>query len=230
MIASRRSFLIGGASVAAAAIPVAVPAVAALENPVLISIGERLPAAMEEYRAVLASYRAAVEVFDRIKPDVPADLVCTWPDPHWWHGVAEKEKDIDGTDILVAGSDWKVRSIIKAEKLREALPEHTARSKLGKEMRRRLQIAESFEAEYAQALEKSGASLAQEAEGNACRIISDMGEVAGKAEAKTMLGIVIKARAFAAVGEAEGYTKFNHATFVHGNQLLSEINSIMGAV
>ena len=43
-----------------------------------------------------------------------------------------------------------------------------------------------------------------------------------------MLGIVIKARAFAALGEAEGFETYNRATFIFGNQLLSEINSIMG--
>lgn len=228
MIASRRSFLIGGASIAAAAIPVAVPAVAALENPELVSIGKALPSAMEDYRVALAKYRAAVEAFDLIKPEIPQALICGWPDQTGLRFYAIRALDLDENEICAPGS-LECLQVLSAEKMRGDLPEYPARTKFGKELRRRLPIAERYETDYQRALEASGAELARETRRTAARSVELLAETAGKTEAKTMHGIVVKARAFKALGEVEGYTAFNRATFCYGEQLLSEINSIMGA-
>jgi hypothetical protein len=229
MIASRRSFLIGGVSVAAAAIPVAVPAVAALENPQLVSIGKALPSAMNEYRAALASYRAAVEAFNRIKPEIPQALICGWPDETGLRYYAARALDLDENEIFAPGSS-ECLQVLSAKQMREDLAEYSPRSKLGKKLRHHLEIAERYEADYQQALEASGAEPARDARKVAARAVELMADTAGKTEAKTMHGIVVKAQAFKALGEVEGYTQFNRATFCYGEQLLSEINSIMGAV
>ena len=224
---SRRNFLIGGVTVAAAAIPVAVPATIANENPVLLEIKDALPAALHSFRHAKEEYAAALKTFYALAPAVPSVLVFDREKTKGWRHLATEERCANG-DMLHSTFDGEVRLIFKANLLRKASRRHAANTRLGKEIRRRLATAELFEADYQRALCNSAYEPANTALKSAKRIVTDLGEAAGGAEARTMLGIVIKARAFAALGEAEGFETYNRATFIFGNQLLSEINSIMG--
>lgn len=235
---SRRRFLIGSASVAAAAVPVA--KAAATESPALLQANEKIVSALAGYRKASETCSAARAAYEASAPSIPQDLLSVWPNTTLdFHRIAKDECAVDGTTIyqpntIQDGKEYATptRKVLSADALREEAEYYSPRSKHGKEIRRRLAIAENYEAQRDQAKAATGVKYALEARYHAaCDLERDVHE-ALKLEAVTEQGLLTKARGLQALREIGWVDRAGaqHCAFItHGQQLCSEILSVFGS-
>jgi hypothetical protein len=220
----RRGFL--GRTVAAlaaattanvAALATTRPAAAAItELPELIDAGQRLEAALAEWRAADAARLAARAIAESTVPPVPDEIICKAA--HFWAGCAEEETDVEGKRlpvVLFTDEDGKTRGrtprrIIQADALRQQVEDGRiycdGRTRFGKTVKRIIAMAERYEAERTAAIEKSGlpdaivrAFLASQAIDKIAREVADM-------QPQTFAGTSIMARVLCAYVETEAYS------------------------
>jgi hypothetical protein len=209
---SRRGILAGLG--AAASIPLtlatasASPAPAPIttpENPGLLALGEQIDPLLNAYRAAAERKREARAMADALCPPLPDDLVCGHNE-FSWAGCCTGEFDLEG-DIVHAPGEWRSRFILSAQLTKDAIARGnipgSRRTKLGKEVWRRVKIAEKYEGARESAIERSGILKAAEERERSRLRLEMLARDMRKHEPVTMAGIVIMARALAAYAEAD---------------------------
>lgn len=182
-ILSRRSFL-GRAMAATSVVALSGATTLPAEKPELRAIAAELDAADNALGVANQAKADALRRFEATEPARPADLFATELD-----GFAIAEKDCEGRRIVPE------RWILTATCLQLDAEDYGPRSKRGKEARRRLPIAEKFEADYAAALAASGLPAAIANRKQAADAVEDLAARLEKLPASTWEGVAIKARA-----------------------------------
>jgi hypothetical protein len=215
------------------------------ENPALEALLPELHQACDQYVAVATALRDVIERYEQIAPVLPDDLVYKWSDPSPFNWCVEGEQDIEGRpvyppDIVDANGNRRglhQRKILTADLLRtEGLEDQpNRRTRIGKEVRRRLAIAEKYEAAITAAKELSGFSGALIVKIEAECALNRIAERVLEENAQTLVGLHIKARAMAALARIEKNKCGAHDTLVgpctglrHGVQFAYNVARVVG--
>jgi hypothetical protein len=181
------------------------------EDLAIIALGERI-------EPLLTAYRKAAE--DRLKaranaeascPAVPEDLVSK---DTFWAGCTVGELDVEGREILhdVFTADGTKcarlpRRIFNSEETKAAIARGNLycdrRTKFGKEIGKKIEIAERYEAEREAAIEQSGLRDAMQCQWEAAYEIEKLAYEARDIEPRTTGGVLVQARVLAAYAEVE---------------------------
>ena len=210
----------------AAARPAAVPAAlasppaAVSEDPALIAMGREFDRLAAAYDAADAAYRAARAEAERLAPDVPADLQDRGDLPPELRQCWRYARDVEGQELpwpeSIEGGERKVSRpprVLCSEHLRgRSMPFHGPRTKAGKEVRRRLALAETYEAEVKAAADAAGLADARQEREWAATDLEAVAWQIGRAVPVTIAGVLIQARALATFDRIE-HTKRPDATF-----------------
>lgn len=197
---SRRGFLAGVGSAAAATIAIAAPSIARAqpaENPDLLALGPKLEAAEQAFNLADEAKRQAVAAFNAICPTVPPELTTgrgSGTDPYF---RGEREEDAEG-NVVRSSDGHSSRWMISATSLRIDVQDYSARTKFGRLARQKLKIAEAYEQARASAREVSGVDMAIEARYFAACDLERVGGEIHDSRALTMAGALLKARALSA--------------------------------
>lgn len=192
---SRRSFFRGAgiSAVAAVAGVPSFPASAAIpENPELLTLGSEFDKAEAAYAAADARYREARVPYDALRPAVPEELTP----PGWRHPLGDGKPLYDA-----AGEHWNGRErvdVLTADWLRWVGGDYGPRTKVGRQLKRLLPIAERFDAAIREAEEQSGIVPAVAARKEARAAVEAAAKALLEAPARTTVGLVLKARSLTA--------------------------------
>ena len=198
---SRRIFLGRFAtSSLAAAVGVALPARAApsaddIVNPKLARLGEKLAAAEAEFLTAGGKNRAAAEMFERMAPVIPDELVLKVEE--CFHLQAELPVDLEGVPTEVPG--YGMVRIFTVKTLSEDATVYNGRTKIGKLIRRKLPIAREYEAGVAHARAQSGIDAAHCAHSIAMFDLERVADEISKEPARTVADLKVKAKAISVV-------------------------------
>ena len=205
--ASRRAFLRGAAIAIPAAIVAATPVLAATtpEGAELLARGRELTRAEAAFADADAKRIAARALYDSMCPEIPQDLVLANRDPSPFNWCGKPEVDVEGkevyrADVPGAGPGFPAgrRYILTLSSLKIDAQDYAPRTRIGREVRRRIPIAEEYEAAVQRAKDASRIEAAAEARRLAGDDLEDLAQAIGEVRALTADGVVIKARAMAA--------------------------------
>lgn len=211
LILPRRAFLAGLSS-----LPILAITSAEAEAPELLALGRDLDRVEALFLEAKERKRAARSLCDQLCPTVPADLVLAPTDSRALHALAERETDVEGKaiwpDPLAREGATPLhrppRHILSAAKLRAEMKFTDLRTRVGRDLKRRLALAEHHEAAVISAIEASGLRSAEAARYFAKADLEKVAFSIGDLSAGTLAGLRIKARALMAcgqIGEAERY-------------------------
>ncbi len=221
---NRRDFLRSSAIPAGAALATVGPvfASAAQASPALTALARRLDEAEERYRNAAALHHAALERLLRMAPPrAPEALVITPNSKASDHLRGELETTPDRKLVV---PNRRISTVVCLEiEARENGP----RTKLGREIRRRLPIARSYEAAMDQAREASGYNEAEKARYWAALALMRLASEAFAIEAQSMADVGIKARAFLAGGYSDRDAPLQLAAR-HGQALALDVARLAG--
>lgn len=194
---ARRSFLalLTGAMAAPAAAVAASPAAPAVdEAPELLALGRQLDEALEAFREAVARKAEAVEIWERMRPEVPEELVGTALDRR--DGLTVQEVGLDGS---VAGA----REIFSSREIRIQMLRRniSGRTKEGRRLHRLVRLAKSYEKGIAEAYRVSNYEACERDADKAAQAVHAMARQALDIEPVTVEGLLILARLTAAVTE-----------------------------
>lgn len=206
--ASRRGFLralaavpIAGAATAAPLLGAAAAIPVPEENPELLARWQSLEEAERAFVAAIERHKAARERFDELCPPLPDEMVLKPRDFETLGLRGDPERDVDGKICYPPGK-VRYRIIAGSKQLREAWQLHDGRTRAGREIRRRLKVAEEYEAAVERARERSGIEAAQDDCYCAGIEVEKLAGAIAETEARTLRGILIKARAIQACARA----------------------------
>lgn len=220
---TRRSLLAALGIAPAAAIAPAVVAALPDENPELLAWGERLDGLGETYREA-----------DRLKAEAKAryHALCPVPDelivPEWgiWSGSCEREKDWDGRFIGEPS-----RYVLMVRGLELDAKDYRPRTKHGKLVRMKLNIAREYEAVKERAEKASGIREAHAARRAAESALEEAVKAIMPLPAETMAGVAVKAKAMLVHAETNPPTmRASWINVLYGNDLAAEIVKVSSRV
>jgi hypothetical protein len=178
-------------------------------------MGQQIDPLLDRYRTAVERKAAARALAEKLCPAIPDDIVCKRDDRLTFAGCTDREVDVEGKEIWppnYVGADGKTyahapRQILKAELIEQAIARGNLyaapRSKIGKHLRKLIEIAKKYEAEREAAIEHSGIQIAIDDLLRAATSIDFLAYEVRKIEPVTMTGVLIQVRALAAHNEAE---------------------------
>lgn len=196
------------------------------ENPDLILIGGKIEGARNAYEAASAELAAARARYEVLKPAAPDDLVVTYPDP-FARDYAEPETDLDNNRIGYGPpGSRETKEIIRSYHLERGMEATDGRTTKGRRIKRLLPIAHQYEQDIETAKEQSGWQEAWKAFYLARRDLMTLAETAIAADALTMEGVEIKAKAILAALTTGEEARFHPVRW--GPALAEAIVSVAG--
>lgn len=181
------------------------PAAAVAGDPALLALAERADHLLKDYRDAAAHHATVRAVAIELLPVVPDDLR---PPAGWgpmYSGCIMYERDVDGIDLelqtqIIDGKEWAVRPPVHFDgtKLKRALEGGNLyappRTKVGKQVRKWIDLSERYEADRAEAIARAGLDEAREA---MIRVVNQFQEIVWEASTlppNTPLGVLAFAR------------------------------------
>jgi hypothetical protein len=194
-----------GTAIALAATP---PASPPTEDPALLALGEQIYPLLKTNRAAVERKRAARALAEKLCPPVPDELVVTMQRHGMFIGCTERETDVEGKDVWPPPEPDGIhrrppRQIIQSALVEKSFADTSPRSKLGKQIRKRIETARKYEAERKAAIERSDIKAAKDGMYFAAADVEDLAWKVREVEPVTMIGVLIQARALVAHSEAE---------------------------
>jgi hypothetical protein len=187
-----RSSAAAGASFAAVTAPVIADA-AQKEDPILLDIRDRMPAAAAAFRAASVAMDAAVTRFAEIAPVLPDELICTDRREHW---LSERETDCRTKEVWprdMPGRATMPRRIYAADRLKGIAETYPRRSKLRSRYARLYQTALTYEKAFEASRVEVGIAAREEELYLAIDTLRRMASKASKTVPNSLTGLVIKA-------------------------------------
>ncbi|MET4283583.1 hypothetical protein [Bradyrhizobium sp. LA6.12] len=234
---ARRGFLGRAAAVlagASATTPVMLTAALAApeEHPALLDAGRRLSALVDAFTAAQAKLAEAKTLARSFAPDVPEEIVCY---SNFWGGCSYEVRDVDDEPLssgLVAdanGKTWPARpkKIIDSTALKNLIKvgqiRCDGRTSFGKAVKRKIALAERYESERAEAIERSGLREAMEASFLASMAIDGLASEVAAIEPRTQAGAVVLARVLCAYVSTEDRDTSHHGVMLLGKSLAEAV-------
>jgi hypothetical protein len=199
---------------------------AAGENPVLLERGQEMQKAFGAFLEADQRKNEARKVCDSLWPTLPPELVFTKADRELGL-VGHRLRDPEGNDVWPDNPAQMPTSVIEASTCRWAMADYNGRTKNGKHARRKLPIAEAYEAACASAKERSGIDAAIEARYFAASKVEHVAQGVREQRALTLVGIHIKARAIAAMASVGKDYEFR-ALLLGGRSFADNVASVIG--
>lgn len=181
-----------GASFAAVTAPVIADA-AQQEDPILLSIRDRMPAAIAAFQTASDAIDAAVIRFGEIAPALPEELIC---DDHADRWLAEREVDCRLKEIwppCSPGSLRMPRRIYASHQLEGVAESYPKKSKFRSHYARLYQTAVAYEGAFEAARVEVGITDREEGLYLAIDTLRRMASEASKIVPNSLTGLVIKA-------------------------------------
>jgi hypothetical protein len=213
------------AAVVASATTISASTIPVPEDPELLALGHELDTVEAAFLEADRRQREAITAYERTRPAVPDDLVLKRGDVAPLNWCGDQERDVHGRlawlpNIVRDGREYAVppRYILTADKLRtmglEDQPDR--RTALNRDIRRRLAIAERYEAADADARERAGVDAALQAHHIARRDVINIVFAIDEVAAQTWPGLAIKARVIALFAAMEHGAEADRESLPHG--------------
>jgi hypothetical protein len=212
-----------GTGAAGAAVASVLPGSSA-ENPALLALDEPLQAAETGFLDALARKEAARVRFLAMLPPVPPELIASGRGPSGFVFSRERH-DFDGNPVL--DETGRRTQVYDARRLRRALEGMDGRTRRAKHDRARMLKASALEDAEREAYSASGFKRACYDAVNAEQSLGHIATQIRDAEALTLAGLAVKARAVATV-DAFG-DQWRYLTIQSGPLLAASIMAIAGA-
>jgi hypothetical protein len=213
---SRRGFLgraitalAAGVAFNSTAIVVTRPAAAATaEDPSINALGDRIEPLLETFRNAVSRRNVARAAAEANCPSVPDELVCKGL---FYAGCTERERDVEDKDVWPVAPDGKAhrppREILNSERVKAAIERgnlyYDRRTKFGKQLAKKIEIAERYETSRNTAIEQSGLLDAKNQLYFASLELEKIAYTAAEIEPRTLVGVYVQARALNAYAETE---------------------------
>jgi hypothetical protein len=211
--------VVGGAMLA----PALARSATAREKPELIAWGAELDQAEATFHAAHDVKVRARAAFDAVCPPVPSELVLKVDEKIYFvHG--ELEEDIEGNRVYLAPG--VSRNILTCRHLESWAKDYSPRTKFGRAIRKKLEIARDYEQRVAEAASQTGIKEAIDARQQAIKRIDILVRKISEINASSEHGILIKARAILACGKI-GRCDMMLATVLCGPGLARDISSVL---
>ncbi|PRD41360.1 hypothetical protein C5748_21980 [Phyllobacterium phragmitis] len=202
---TRRLFLRNSAAAGAALAVVSAPVIADAiqqENPDLLRIGDQLAGAVEEFRTADQKLEEARAHFDAIAPVLPAELIH---EGDAGSGLARYETDCEGKEVCRGSSKYVPRRTYSAALIEKFHGPEFGKTRLyDRKMKRLYEISATYEKGIQAAKEAAGIESARLRREMAAERLRGLADAAAELVPHSLTGIVIKARAFDALGQCSG--------------------------
>ncbi len=222
-VTTRRSMLGGLAALLPIAAAPAIAATSPTENPELIVLGRQFDAAESVFVQAKERKRAARAAYNSIATGLPDDLIRKGGEQHLFPN-AYWERDIENENVWPASGQR--RFVISRRDIDDLIPLHSARTKMGKMLRRKLAALDTYEKANEAAKEASGIDAAIEAEYLAIQEMDGLHTMIAHAECRTIEGVRIKARATVALCKVSEQHAMR-ATMTMGHPISEAVLSII---
>jgi hypothetical protein len=197
------------------------------EKPEILALGAALDQAEAAFHAAHGAKVSARAAFDAVCPDVPSELVLKDDDRQLYFVHGEPEKDIEGNRVYLEPTAPS-RNILTCECLESWAEDYGPRSKFGRLIRKKLEVARDYEQRVAEAAAQTGIKEAIDARRQAIKRIDILVRKISEINAASEQGILIKARAILACGKI-GRGDMMLATVLCGPGLAGDISSVLRA-
>jgi hypothetical protein len=192
--ASAAATVAGGAMLA----PALARSAVSREKPELIALGAELDQAEATFHAAHGAKVRARAAFDAVCPAVPSELVSKGDEEISFLRVPEE--DIEGNRVYLEPTATS-RSILTYGRLESWAEDYGPRTKLGRLIRKKLEVVRDYEQRVAEAADQTGIKEAIDARQQAIRRIDILVGKISEINASSEQGILIKARAILACGK-----------------------------
>ena len=227
---------------AAAAVPtapLASPPVSPAEDPRLIALGEEFDRLAAAWDAAERRYHEARTAAERLAPELPAELHYVRPMPPHLKRGGRYMRDVEGKEIawtesMDASGERVVHRppmVLMADRLRDdCLPYYGAHTRRAKDIRRRLAVAEHYEAGVAAAAEAAGVKDAADDRRQAGYYLEAKACEIGRTVPTTLEGLLIHARALATFDRVDRieHPEYSKAGGFLGGNLAAAVLRIAG--
>jgi hypothetical protein len=215
--ASATATVVGGMTLA----PALARSAVTQEKPELIAPGAELDQAEAAFHAAHGARARAA--FDAVCPAVPSELVLRGDEEIYF--IGEPEKDIEDNSVYF---DPKApsRIILTLKHLANWAEDYSPRTKFGRLIREKLEVARDYEQRVAEAAVQTGIKEAIDARQQAIKRIDVLLGKISEINASSEEGILIKARAILARGKI-GYCNKIWVTVVCGPGIAGDITTVL---